>query len=741
MAAINGLSRRSFLRASIGAFGLGLLAACAPQPPAAKPAESGPAKPAAPAPAATTPPAPAAEAKPAAQAATTAPAAKPAAEAKPAAPAKPAAAAKPDDQIGKHLIGQLEGPEIVTDASAWPKSFKEAPTLTELVKAGKLPPVEQRITQDPLVIKPVKEIGKYGGTWRRAFTGPADWSSGVRVGGTDREIGWDYTGTKLVPNIVRGWEVSPDGKTTTLLLRRGMKWSDGHPFTADDYMFFFEDMYSNKALTPTPAPQLITKSGHGVMEKVDESTVRYVFKDPYYAFPLILAGVSPLGGQAHEGLMARGGHAPAHYLKQFHPKYVGQEALDKMVKDAGFDNWVNLFKSKSAWALNPDLPVVTAWKTTTPNNTPLWTLERNPYSIWVDTEGNQLPYIDKITLTVGENLEVINLRAVAGEYDSQERHIDMSKIPVLLENQQKGNYKVFLDPGGIGADIILMLNQSYDADPEVAKWLQNVEFRRALSLGIDRDQLNETFWLGLGVPGSHAPWEQSPYSPGPEWRTKWSTLDLKAANELLDKVGLDKKDAEGFRLRTDGQGRLRLAVDTYLGFVPFTGVCEMIREQWKKIGIQADVKEHERNLSITRKTSNEVPIGVDVHWGTENMFSHSMTSLFPFDPTSQLGPLYGTWYASGGAQGKEPPEKIKEVMRLFREAFSAPEKEHYEMGKQIWRIALDELWGIGTVGQSPGVMGVRVVKSSMGNQPGRIFNGSSTLSPAQARPETYFFKS
>jgi peptide/nickel transport system substrate-binding protein len=732
------LTRRTLLRAGLGVIGVSLLSACAPQAPATKPESkpAEPAKPAAPAEAATAAPAKPAAAAPAA----TAPVAKPA-DAKPAAPPQAAAATKPDDKIGKHLIGELEGPEIITDAAKWPKSFKEAPMLAELVKSAKLPPVEQRITQDPLVVKPVKEIGTYGGTWRRAFTGPADWSSGVRVGGTDREIGWDYTGTKLVPNIVRSWEVSPDGKTTTLNLRRGMKWSDGHPFTADDYLFFYEDMYSNKELTPTPAPQLVTKSGHGTMEKVDETTVRYVFKDPYFAFPLILAGVSPLGGQAHEGLMARGGHAPAHYLKQFHPKYAGQEAVDKLVAENKFDNWVNLFKSKSAWAHNPDLPVVTAWKTTTPNNTPLWTLERNPYSIWVDTEGNQLPYIDKITLTLGENLEVINLRAIAGEYDSQERHIDMSKIPVLLENQQKGNYKVFLDPGGIGTDVILMLNQSYEADAEVAKWLRNADFRRALSLGIDRDQLNETFWLGLGVPGSHAPWEQSPYSPGPEWRTKWSTLDLKTANEMLDKVGLDKKDAEGYRLRTDGQGRLRLAIDTYLGFVPFTGVCEMVREQWKKIGIQADVKEYERALSITRKNSNEVPIGVDVHWGTENMFSHSMTTLFPFDPTSQLGPLYGTWYATNGAQGKEPPDQIKEVMRLFREAFSAPEKEHYELGKQVWRIALDELWGIGTVGQSPGVMGVRVVKNNLGNQPGRIFNGSSTLSPAQARPETYFFKS
>jgi len=249
-----GLTRRTFLRAGLGAIGVSLLAACAPQAPAtkpaepAKPADSTPAKPAAPA--ATTAPAPAAAAP------TTAPAAKPAAEAKPAAttaPAKPVAAAKPDEQIGKHLIGKLEGPEIVVDAAKWPKSFKEAPMLAEQVKAGKLPPVEQRVPQDLLVVKPVHEIGKYGGTWRRGFTGPADWSCGVRVAGTDRLIGWDYTGNELVPNILKSWDVSADGKTITFHLRKGMKWSDGQPFTADDVMFWYEDMYLNKDLTPSPA--------------------------------------------------------------------------------------------------------------------------------------------------------------------------------------------------------------------------------------------------------------------------------------------------------------------------------------------------------------------------------------------------------------------------------------------------------------------------------------------------------
>src|SRR5215213_2419643 len=202
MTASHDRSRRAFLRAGLGVFGLGLLAACAPQPPATKPAESKPAE----APKAEAPkPAEAAKPAPAAAQPTAPPAAAaPAATAPAAAAPKPAAqaAAKPDEKIGRQLIGQLEGPEIITDATKWPKAFKEAPMLADLVKAGTLPPVEQRMTQDPLVVKPVREIGSYGGTWRRAFTGPADWSSGVRVGGTDREIGWDYTGTKLVPNII-----------------------------------------------------------------------------------------------------------------------------------------------------------------------------------------------------------------------------------------------------------------------------------------------------------------------------------------------------------------------------------------------------------------------------------------------------------------------------------------------------------------------------------------------------------
>src|SRR5262247_1290803 len=190
-------------------------------------------------------------------------------------------------KLGASLIGKLEGAEVVTDPALIPKTFKEAPQLAELVKAGKLPPVQERIGQDPLVVKPLREIGKYGGTWRRAFTGPFDTSNGHRVAQNDKLLYYDYTGTKLVPNIARAWEVSADGKATTLQLRRGMKWSDGQPFTADDFVFWYQDVYQDKELVPTPLPVMTINGKPIAIKKIDAATVQFVCPDPYYALPIV----------------------------------------------------------------------------------------------------------------------------------------------------------------------------------------------------------------------------------------------------------------------------------------------------------------------------------------------------------------------------------------------------------------------------------------------------------------------
>src|SRR6266496_4603426 len=316
-------SRRALLKGLTVMMAVGAVAplaiACSQQTPApAKPAETKPA-----------------ETKPAAPAATTAPAAaaKPA-EAKPA-----AAAAKPEPKLGDQLIGKLEGPSVVTDPAQFPKTFKEAPALAELVKAGKLPPVQERVGQDPLVIKPLTEIGKYGGTWRRGFTGPGDQWNGFRsASGPDHLLFWDYTGEKIVPNIAKGYELQDGGKTILLYLRKGHKWSDGEPFTADDFVFWYEDLLLNKDLNPTIHAAFTISGKPGKVEKVDETTVKFVFPEPYYFFPNMLAGATPISAPSFMADVAGVGMpAPAHYLKPFLPKYTPQATIDQLIKDGGFD--------------------------------------------------------------------------------------------------------------------------------------------------------------------------------------------------------------------------------------------------------------------------------------------------------------------------------------------------------------------------------------------------------------------
>jgi peptide/nickel transport system substrate-binding protein len=728
------VSRRVFLRFGlIAAASVPLAVACGQQPPAAPAPTAAPAKPAeAPKPA---------EAKPAAPAPTAAPAPKPAEAAKPTEVAKPAA--KAQENLGAQLIGKIEGPEIITDQAKWPKQFKQAPMLAELVTAGRLPPVEQRVPQEPLVLQPLHEIGKYGGTWRRGFTGPADVENMGRIMSLDRLIFVDYTGTKIVPSLAKEWTIGDGGRTIRLTLRKGLKWSDGHPMTTDDIMFWFEDLYSNKDIYPGATPEMAINGKPGAFVKIDEVTVEARFPEPYPMFVDVLAGFTlvggghVLGGTQWGGFM--GGFAPAHYLKQFHPKYANKDELDQKARAANLDGWLAQLKLKNNPHLNPECPVMTPWRTVTPINTPSWTLERNPFFWCVDTEGNQLPYIDKVSLTLAENLEVANLRAIAGEYDLQTRHLDVAKLPVFLENRQKGNYRVVLDRGYDAADTAIHINQTYDADPEIAKWLTNRDFRRALSMGIDRDQLNETFFLGMGIPGSLAPRDDAPDSPGPEWRTKWSTLDINQANELLDKIGLNQKDSEGYRLRTDGKGRLRIELGTVgAAFLPWTQQMEMVAQHWKKIGIQADVKEQERSLADTNARSNLHQTRI---WGggSPEIFLWPRHD-FPSEVNEPFsGTHYATWYATNGAQGKKPEDPdLLRVYDLMREGAGVETEPRNKLAAEIKKLVVDNLWVLGTVGFRPMV---RVISNRLSNVPERLAWYPRNRTPGSTHPSTYFFKS
>jgi peptide/nickel transport system substrate-binding protein len=642
---------------------------------------------------------------------------------------------------GSGLVGNLAGP---TQATVIPTSFNEAPQLAEMVKGGKLPPVAQRLPAEPMVIKPLESVGKYGGTWRRAFIGPSDGENGNRIMASDKLLFWDFTGSKIVPCVAKSYDISADGRVTTIHLRKGMKWSDGSPFTADDFVFWFEDIYGNKDIVPAPIADMSAGGKPGKIVKVDETTVQFVFENPYFLFPSMLAGDTLIGGgQSVQQSNARsyGAYAPAAYLKQFLPKYSSEAEVNAKAKVAGYDTWVRYLHVQKDWQLNPAVPTLGPWRTVRPINTPTWVMERNPFYYSVDTDGNQLPYIDGIVMTLAENIEVANLRAMAGEYDLQERHMDLAKLPVILENRERGKYDVHLDLAYNGADTALHINMDYRPDPLIGKLLGTADFRRALSMGIDREQMNETFWLGLGTPGSTAPAEAMPESPGLEWRAKWSTLDVAAANKLLDGLGLTKKDSDGYRLRPDNGKRLVIELLAIKAFMDWPKHSEMIVQQWRKIGIYGDVKESERGLAFQRVLSGDHHILVWTNGGTELLYLYPSWAL----PTDVSNAAYGIehakWYASNGAQGTKPtdPNMLK-ALELFRSAAGQKEDDRNKTAQEIWKIMVDQQFHIGICGQSPALMGVRLASRKLANIPGRVCIAQHCRTPGSSHPESWYYK-
>ena len=303
--------------------------------------------------------------------------------------------------------------------------------------------MRERIGRDPLVIEPLHEIGRYGGTLRRAINGPNDIAGVVRfASGPDGFLYWDPLWTTPRPNIARNFELSQAGRVVTLFLRRGMCWSDGAPFTADDVLFWYEDLYLDRRVVPAPSESLHVDGEDVAIRKVDAETVQFVSPRPFPLLVELLASFTDIGGPSFYGRSAMGGFAPRHYLSRFHPKYRSEDAINREAQEAGLLNWAIYLKKRFDWTFNPALPVVAPWRVTAPINSRNFSMERNPYSIWVDTEGNQLPYIDRISHVLCSGPAAVNFKAAAGQLDFQNRHLLVSNVPFLLANRVRSGCDV-----------------------------------------------------------------------------------------------------------------------------------------------------------------------------------------------------------------------------------------------------------------------------------------------------------
>lgn len=619
-----------------------------------------------------------------------------------------------------------------TVAPAEPVSkYQEAPMLKEMVDKGELPPVDERLPENPLVIPVTESTGQYGGVWRRGFIGPSDYNNYVRVV-YDGLVRFSPDGSKVEPRLIESWESSADFTTWTIHMRKGAKWSDGEPFTANDIMFWYEDVHLNTDLTPSLPGWMKNKDGSGaVVAKVDDYTVTWTYKEPNTTLMMELANKD--GGDKSYAVFL-----PAHYLKQFHAKYAKADELNKMVADAGFKTWNELFATRKNPAENPDRPVMAAWKPATRVSDEILVLKRNPYFVGVDAEGNQLPYIDEIQFKFFQDAQALNLAAIAGELDMQERHIIMGNYPVFKENELAGKYRVITWPTFGGSDAIVMFNQTYNKDPIVAELLQTKDFRIALSYAIDREQIKESVFLGLGEARQPVPAPWHPYYPGDEFAKKYTDFNQAKANELLDGIGLTQRDGEGFRLNKDGKP-FSIEISVVPAFANWPDVAQLIAADWQKVGVRAIVQVRERAVHFEMRDANEIVTEI---WN-EDTTGFPFTGAPKFDPRSQPGlafaPLMRQWLQTGGKEGVEPTAEIKRIVEIINTGKTVGTDDQVKLAQELFRLWVDQAYELGTVGLTPLVQGVVVINNNLKNVPDTLGNDWPLRTPGNANPEQFYF--
>lgn len=535
---------------------------------------------------------------------------------------------------------------------------KEAPMLAEKVAAGELPPLDERLPVNPVVVQPLGELGVYGGVWDQAVTGQAD-ANGAISYSHEPWVMYDETCSVWSPNLAEAVEVSEDGRTFTFTIREGHRWSDGEPFTTEDVMFWYNDIAMNEELSPVPPAILMAGGEPAVIEAVDDYTFTVTFAEPNGLFLLNLAFV--FGGDI--------GKAPAHYLKQFHADYADADELAAMVSEAGFEDWTQLFAERGAMAQGTsvataaDLPVLRAWKLTQMG--PPWIFERNPYYYKVDPEGRQLPYIDQIRMQAVEDAQMVTLRAVAGELSNQSRNISFSDLPLYMQSAEQGGYRVIKAMAEHPMGLTIFPNQNYAGDDEFLKGLlEDIRFRRALNLAIDRDELNELVYLGENSPPETA----FPLLQDEPELFAHLTYDPEAAMALLDEIGLET-DGNGMRLRPNGQP-IVLNLDVFAG-QQYMDASQLVASYWEAIGLQTSLEEISYDLWWPRIFSFEYPLTAYVKDSIGGLARYVyLRSYSPTSNSTYWGPSWGTWYQTNGNEGIEPPagSPARRAQELFDEA-------------------------------------------------------------------------
>ncbi len=608
---------------------------------------------------------------------------------------------------------------------------KEAPALAALVAEGKLPPLDERLPLNPRILTPIEEIGTYGGDIRCLRVGEnySDWNNQYLYDGGAM---WSPDASVIEPNLIESHQYNEAGDQVTMTLRKGLKFSDGAPLTSENFRFWWEDLVENKDAGYSEPYYTIVNQQAMTVEVIDDYSFTCKFVAPHWLFYDIMGPIS--GGYFFH-------FCPAHYLKTLHPKYNPDVKDYALLQEKFPSSATNIY-------CNPDLPVLCAWKTTEYVPGQSLTAERNPYYWKVDPDGKQLPYVDRWVWTQVEDQRVVPIRIVGGEVDFMSRNITFDAFTEIKTAEEQGNYRMILWKVGAGGDPMFIINWNHK-DPDIRALFHNRDFKLGMSHALDRETINNVVYLGQGTPSQGV---TSPYSPwgrtteeGKQLMEQWRNLgieyDVDKANELLDSVGLDKKDADGFRLLANGK---RLSLVMITGNAPESravDVMEMAVEQWKAVGLDITLNVQEAAAVSERRTTSDYDLDGWDAW-TGYHIPTIPDTLYPVG-AGYCG-MRGTamWYNTKGEQGEapDPGDPMDQLIKAYEGMIaSTTEEDRNKWVLEGVKIHINEgPFMLAAVNDIPNIV---VARKNLMNIPDFAFTGSWTQgAPGCTHPPLYFYK-
>ena len=591
-------------------------------------------------------------------------------------------------------------------------AFRQSPLLND----RDLPPVAERLPDDPVVVVPLGEIGRYGGTARITRN---DYLTFPNVE-SPMTISADMR--TFLPNLAESWSVSPDGRTITLKLRAGIRWSDGTPLSSDDFLFVFNDLWLNKEYAPVTDRNV----AGGRAEKVDDLTFRYVFESPNPLF------VNMLAQYGNFLILAK------HYYRNFHPGYVDREVLSDRIREMGYISWMAFIDAcrRGQIEQSVDAPTLDAHRMIYRSPT-LARYERNPYYFKIDPKGNQLPYIDAIESKVVENKEVITAMASSGQLDFSAYELRTQDIPLLKLGERTGAIKVLIWNRLHSSDVIIEPNYNYK-DKRLRALYWDRRFRMALSLAINRPEMNEIIYFGRGTPRQVTAHPSSACFV-PAFARAYTEYDPVRARALLDEMGLEDVNGDGLREYPDGTP-LTITLEFIDWETPKAITLELVANYWREAGIDLRLKVVDANLQSARAQAGDMQMTV---WHADRV-TDILLPLYPdwWVPRRAGWDMamwndWARWYQTGGRLGEEPPAVMKQLQAWADEMRTTMDEDRrITLGKKILASNAKNLWSIGTVGLAPHP--VVVTKDLRGVPPKAIWGWDNrwTLS---YHPATWYF--